>query len=221
MPCLTTRPSNVGLPIDRALPRWTSGTVTVSASRLVNDWARLIHRGLSSENFAFLHEELARPRADFALADLPLLGLQLLDEFEAGTMQQPQRQAVHARQSHAAHRRFQKSLAAESTSDASVACGPSQVLEAESPEIVAKLEALDDAVFDAIQGKAAALADLHRLWPVLRTELGDVLLAESREQYIRYALSIWHEPANIKGDHDPIRAVNALEVLCVLFDEAG
>jgi hypothetical protein len=86
--------------------------------------------------------------------------------------------------------------------------------------VVARLEALDDAVFDAIQGEAVALADLHRLWPTLKTELGDTLLAESREQYIRYALSIWREPTNFEGDRDPIRAVNALEVLCVLFDEA-
>ena len=78
---------------------------------------------------------------------------------------------------------------------------------------------MDDAVFDAIQGKAAALADLHELWPALKTELGEALLAESREQYIRYALSIWQEPADIEGNHDPARAVNALEVLCVLFDE--
>ena len=106
-----------------------------------------------------------------------------------------------------------------SKSDASVTCAPSELLDADSPEVVARLEALDDAVFDAIQGKAAALADLHQLWPALKSELGDALLAESREQYIRYALSIWQEPANIEGDHDPARAVNALEVLCVLFDE--
>jgi len=216
------------LPDDAAQQRWLAnrpglaaldlGDRPVSARLLVNDWARLIHRGLSSGNFAFLAEEMARPRAHFNLADLPLLGSQLLDEFEAGAMQQSP--AVHACQSHAAHHKFEKSLATASKSDASVAGGPSKFLDCDSPEVVARLEALDDAVFDAIQGKAAALADLYRIWPALKIELGDALLAESREQYIRYALSIWHEPASIEGDRDPLRAVNALEVLSVLFDEA-
>jgi hypothetical protein len=84
---------------------------------------------------------------------------------------------------------------------------------------VAQLESLDDAVFDAIQGKSDALAALRWLWPQLKVRLGDPLLAESREQYVRYALSIWQKPANSDGNHDPRRAVDALEVLCVLFDE--
>jgi hypothetical protein len=98
---------------------------------------------------------------------------------------------------------------------------PSSFLDADSPGVVARLESLDDAVFDAILGKAEALTDLRRLWPAVKHELGDVLLAESREQYIRYALSIWREPADIEGNHDAVRAVRALEVLCVLFDEVA
>ena len=93
------------------------------------------------------------------------------------------------------------------------------MLDADSPEVVAQLEALDDAAFDAIRGKAAALDELRSLWPELKCRLGDALLAESREQYIRYVLSIWHEPANLTGDRDPRRAVNALDVLDVLFDD--
>ena len=98
-------------------------------------------------------------------------------------------------------------------------CPSSEPPDADSPDVVARLEALDDAVFDAIQGKVAALADLHQLWPALKIALGDDLLAESREQYIRYALSLWQEPADSRGNHDPVRAVHALEVLCVLLDE--
>jgi hypothetical protein len=124
-----------------------------------------------------------------------------------------------SRQSHAAHHKFQKSCAAAKAEEAAIAA-PSALLDADAPEVVARLEALDDAVFDAIQGKSAALADLQRLWPLLKTELGEPLLAESRGQYIRYALSLWQEPAGVGRDHDSARAVNALEVLCVLFDEA-
>ncbi len=84
---------------------------------------------------------------------------------------------------------------------------------------MAQLESLDDAVFDAIGGKSDALAALRWLWPQVKARLGDSLLDESREQYIRYALSIWHKTASVKENHDPRRAVDALEVLCVLFDE--
>ena len=84
---------------------------------------------------------------------------------------------------------------------------------------MAQLESLDDAVFEAIGGKSDALAALRWLWPQVKVRLGEPLLAESREQYIRYALSIWHKTANPAGQHDPRRAVDALEVLCVLFDE--
>jgi hypothetical protein len=123
------------------------------------------------------------------------------------------------RQAHAAHQTFQKSAAAAAQGDAALASGPSHSLHAESPEVVAQLESLDDAVFDAIQGKSDALAALRWLWPQVKARLGDLLLDESREQYIRYALSVWHKTANAEGNHDPRRAVDALEVLCVLFDE--
>ena len=147
----------------------------------------------------------------------------MLDELEAVTIEQPEQPRQHprgkGRQAHAAHRKFQKTVAAAAKSEAAAICAPSQLLDADSPDVLARLEALDDAVFDAVQGKAAALANLHKLWPALKIELGEALLAESREQYIRYALSIWREPADSQGNHDPTRAVHALEVLCVLFDE--
>ena len=44
------------------------------------------------------------------------------------------------------------------------------------------------------------------------------LLAESREQYLRYALSIWEDYVEKDGHRDPARAVQALDVLCLLFE---
>lgn len=217
----------IALPENAAQQRWLAHRpglaaldlcrTPASAKLLVNAWARLIHRALSAGRFAFLSEELAKSRADFALADLSLLGLQLLDEFEGVVIEKPE--GATTRRDHAAHCQFQQSTAAVMKSEASVICAPSEILDADSPEVVSRLEALDDVVFDAIQGKADALAALQALWPLLKIELGDALLAESREQYIRYAISIWQEPTNIKGDRDPARAVHALDVLCVLFDE--
>jgi hypothetical protein len=133
--------------------------------------------------------------------------------------------STHERQAHAAHQTFQKTAAAAAAQndaapcDAALAKGPSHSLHADSPEVVAQLESLDDAVFDAIQGKPDALPALRWLWPQVKIRLGETLLAESREQYVRYALSVWHKADNPEGDHDPRRAVEALEVLCVLFDE--
>jgi hypothetical protein len=224
----TRRPFDwIALPEDAAQQRWLGhrpGLAELDLSHtpsspnlLVHAWARLIHRALSSGSFAFLAQEVMKSRADFTLADLPALGLQLLDDFDAVTGEKPQ--AITSRQAHAAHRQFQKSAAPGAEPQASLICGPSEIIDGESPEVVERLETLDDVVFDAIQGKPAALASLEKLWPAVKRELGDSLLAESREQYIRYALSVWREPANIEGNQDPVRAVHALEVLCVLFDE--
>ena len=57
--------------------------------------------------------------------------------------------------------------------------------------------------------------------PEVLGELDDELVADSREQYLRYALSIWKECAEPTGVRNPSRAVQALDVLCVLFDEAS
>jgi len=46
------------------------------------------------------------------------------------------------------------------------------------------------------------------------------LLAESREQYLRYAVSVWEELATAGGVRDPARAIQALDVLSVLFGDS-
>ena len=50
------------------------------------------------------------------------------------------------------------------------------------PEVLEKLESLDDAVFDAINGSDLALECLKRLWPETLAGLGETLVADSREQ---------------------------------------
>jgi hypothetical protein len=85
-----------------------------------------------------------------------------------------------------------------------------------SPEVLEKLEYLDDLVYEAISGQPKSLEQLRTLWPKMIKELGTDLLAESREQYMRYALSIRTECAN-GGTRTPDQAVQVLEVLCLLF----
>jgi hypothetical protein len=45
-----------------------------------------------------------------------------------------------------------------------------------------------------------------------------MLLEESREQYLRYALSIWEECVDADGVRDAGRAMRAMDVLCLLFE---
>lgn len=117
---------------------------------------------------------------------------------------------------HEGHHRFDKD-----DSPNTVRCKvkpPSKSLEANCPETLEKLELLDDLVYDAISGKTETLPRLETLWPQLCQELDAELLAESREQYLRYALSLWEELSNpsISGAE---MAVHALDVLCLLFNE--
>ena len=59
----------------------------------------------------------------------------------------------------------------------------------------------------------------HRKLSKFVTEpLDEELLAESREQYLRYAMAIWEQCVQPDGVRDPARAVQSLEVLCMLFD---
>jgi len=127
------------------------------------------------------------------------------------------------RQSHAPH----KDIAAPRTSElnpeparksrpVSIA-GPSTLLGITSAELLEKLERLDDLVFDTINGRRPALEELTQLWPQLMAELPRDLWAESREQYLRYAITLW-ELSRGGGVRNPQWAVAALDVLAVLFD---
>ncbi|HKD38359.1 MAG TPA: hypothetical protein VKB78_16210 [Pirellulales bacterium] len=57
---------------------------------------------------------------------------------------------------------------------------------------------------------------MRTCWPALTNQLPADLLAESREQYLGYAIKLWHSQAG-EGPRDPAWAVAALDVLSVLF----
>jgi hypothetical protein len=232
----------VALPDDPAERRWLAHQPGMSvfdladgpkgAAPLLDGWARLIGRALGLGRTSFLVAQLSKRRCDLVLRDLPALGLQLLEELEATAFHEtgerrcvadvagvvPTSEPAGAQRAHAAHRRFEKSGSAVAAAPAKTPA-PSTHLDPDSPAVLEKLEALDDAVFDAISGQAPALAQLRELWPSLRGELGDDLLVESREQYLRYSLSVWEQCVDEGQIRDASKAVQALEVLCVLFDE--
>ena len=218
----------VALPRDEAARRWLAHQSAVialdlagespSGGMLVHDWARLVGRALGSGRTALLADELSTDRPDFSPGDLPALGMQLLEELETSVFHESEAVVRHG---HAAHHRFAGSgetAAAATATVTHVHARPSQCLDPQSPEIVERLEELDDAVFDAVNGRLDSLDRLRTLWPELKKELGDDLLAESREQYVRYALTVWEEGVDQAEVRDPTAAVRALDVLCVLFD---
>jgi hypothetical protein len=202
----------------------------------IDGWARLIERVLASGRTSFLATQLSKRRFQLAPGDLSALGLQLLEDLDASALRTDHRQpgadgrlspaggtaAAPGRsegrtRAHAAHRGFAKS--SQATTAKLEAAAPSQTLAPTAPEVLEKLEHLDDVVYEAIDGQATALQQLETLWPQLLADLGEDLVAESREQYLRYALTIWEDCVEPGGVRHPSRAMRALDVLCVLFAE--
>ncbi len=245
----------VALPSDPAERRWLENHNNVSVLDLSGDaplpslspdgWSRFIERLLSAGRTSYFSTQLSKRRFNLTPEDLPVLGLQLLEDLDATALQNPcsrqeQRREFAARDSaeneqpapefpriastgaeptdaekiaalkaafiqhaHAAHRRFAKTDADTTAS----LTGAAPALEAESPVVLEKLELLDDLVYESIGGNAQALGQLQTVWPALQKELDDRLLAESREQYLRYALSIWEDYNEKDGHRKPARAV--------------
>jgi hypothetical protein len=85
-------------------------------------------------------------------------------------------------------------------------------------EVLELLERIDDLVFAAISGDESAMTELEVLWPTVVADLDQDLVEQSREQYLRCALSICSECVE-GGVQRPERAAAAIDVLCVLFEE--
>jgi hypothetical protein len=201
----------------------------------IDGWARLVEHVLRAGQISFLATQFSKRRFELAAEDLPALGLQLLEEIDKSALPtkrpdprraepKPAEPAVPSdwldglQHAHAAHRRFRGSatLAAPASGETS---GSAAAPSPDSPEVQAKLEGLDDLVFEAIDGKDEALVQLRRVWPKLHEELGDALLTDSREQYLHRALFLWQGCIEPGGVRESSRAIAALEVLCILFDD--
>jgi hypothetical protein len=191
-------------------------------------WGRLVERVLATGQTPLLAAALSKQRFETAAADLPALALQLADEMErkvlrrqgdCGADEMPGESCAAPcgrQRAHAAHRLTAAANAAAPPAPVRPT-PPSETLHPDAPEVLEKLEQLDDSVFDAIRGDSAAMEAFHTLWPQLRGQLGDELLQESREQYLRYALTIWEECAGADAIRHADRAIQALEVLSLLL----
>jgi hypothetical protein len=87
------------------------------------------------------------------------------------------------------------------------------------PDIVAKLEWLDDLMFEAIEGDPVALETAIEAWRKSVAELGTAVLEESRHQYLRRAQSVWNELRN-QPNHQPHKVIAAIEVISLLAARA-
>lgn len=84
-------------------------------------------------------------------------------------------------------------------------------------EVQHRLEELDDAVFAALRGDAAALDRSGKLWRQMVREIEAPLLDESRSQYLRHAEKVWTECQANTLESLP-RAFAAIEVMTLLTD---
>ncbi|MDZ7616431.1 MAG: hypothetical protein U1E05_05460 [Patescibacteria group bacterium] len=238
------RPFRVlGLSNDPAEHRWIAQRAHVTLLSLASSeklpklplsgWPQFVARVLATRRTSLLATELSKSDSEFTADDLHALGLQLLEELDASELGggEPDRfasaaclpddvaQAPSRPRADAAHRRFVKSTHAGETATVQIVA-PSTVLSPESPQVLERLERLDDLVFDAINGQTASVAELREYWSQVVSELGEDLLAESREQYLRYAMAVWERGAESDEVRNPGRAIQALDILCMLFNTA-
>ena len=83
------------------------------------------------------------------------------------------------------------------------------------PDVVARLEWLDDLIFAAINGDAASLQAAGEAWNNTVQELGRDTLEESRRHYLRHAQSVWHRLRNTPN-HPPHKVFAAIEIISLL-----
>jgi len=191
----------------------------------VESWARFIQRVLKSGRTSLLAKQLSRRRREFTPDDLPALGLQMLEELDASSLDggvpdvhdltddntpevfsseptwehkpDPEAQVPSEllQQAHEAHPRCPEAFCPPAAQPRTDST-PLQVLNPDNRTLLDKLERLDDLVYEAIDGEADAMDQLKTFWPQVRDELADELLTESQEQYLRYALSTWVQSVN-------------------------
>lgn len=199
-------------------------------------WAAWVAAVLSAGKLSVLTAELEQARPGLTCADLHSLseplqaGLQSQPrEPEDSPSRKPARRNVRAveqptmtgrtrQRADSAHRAYQASLVIEGSPRLSHLDALADKLSEQPPEVLDLLERIDDLVFGAISGDSQALAELETLWPMVASQLEDELVERSREQYLRCALSICNDFAEC-GVQRPERAMAAVDVLCVLFEE--
>jgi hypothetical protein len=187
-------------------------------------WARFVAACLRAEDYEHLAAQLQGAPAELSLDDLNALGDELLRHVRQlpssnggsnGSANDSQWRTAPPRRrtSSEASTNSRRYHAATSNSD-----GPAARLKPLAPNAAARLEALDQAVYDAFAGDDDALKRLGALWSSVAHELGVDRQEQLHEQYLRYVLRLW-DAARRGSTADPRRAVAALEVIGIITAE--
>ena len=88
------------------------------------------------------------------------------------------------------------------------------------PEVIARLEWLDDLMFAAIDGDSVALEAAVHAWHRTVEELGAEAVEESRRQYMRRAQSVWNVLRQ-QTDPPPHKTFAAIEIISLLAGARG
>jgi len=87
------------------------------------------------------------------------------------------------------------------------------------PDVIARLEWLDDLMFAAINAEPTALESAADAWKQAIEELGRDALEESRRQYLRCAQSVWNDLRS-QPNHPPHKVFAAIEIISLLAGKA-
>jgi hypothetical protein len=85
------------------------------------------------------------------------------------------------------------------------------------PEVIARLEALDDLIFAAIDGDPSALQQSSQAWQRAVAELGPDAIEETRRQYLRHAQGVW-ESLRHQEVQPPHKIFAAIEIIGLLVN---
>jgi hypothetical protein len=199
------------------------------ADFIPSGWAAYLFEAMAVDGLPIVCAEFERSRNGLRLSDLGWLADQLTERLHSSHDEQAMPPSVETRlangqlcRAHSAHERFAgttQTLSPEVDAAGSVATRTALPELATLPrETLDRLEQLDDLVFDTIGGRRPALEELTAIWPKLCAELPADVLAESREQYLNYAMKLWETCAG-EDERDATWAAAALDVLCVLFND--
>jgi len=226
----------VGLPGDtreiRRFQRAADATVfdpsQLSDAPLRHPWAQLVEQVISTGRIGRLADLLSEPRPGLSQEDLPNL---------AGVLHVQSTGRAHERRSGspADDARATSNGAAPITKGAPTGVahhgtGPGGArprtmgrnghgkLDSAQQQTVQQLDLLDDLVGAALEGAPDARAALEMLWPQAKAQLPADVIEESRERYLRYALSFWRGNGQRAPVSAPGRSESALILLSILFE---
>ena len=195
---------------------------TVPPSTAVDGWSQFIERTLAGDHIPFLAAEIAKRQSELSLEDLPALGLQLLESLDSlpscddneigrrrkrsGPWSAGRPTPLTSGSQRASRRPWRGRRQGHPPASPWIHRTSSRSWNASTIWSMARLP-----------GSPTPWNSSGPCGPGYGTTWAIRRLAESCEQYLQYALSVWEECADVDGIRNPAQANQALKVLCLLF----